>query len=319
MNIITVLFVLIALVLTMPATTDAQETQQDAVRVTSNLVKLNVIVTDKQGRFVNGLKPDQFVVYDQNVRQEIAHFSAGAEPLSIAIIFEVHPESLQQVTAVLTALRQFVSTLKEGDTFFFTAFSPEGSFTTGFVPSAKQVIDHLVSVKAGGPSSLYDVVYAASAELRHAKNLKKSLLIVSDGNDYQSNCSFDEMRNRLQEFDAQIYTITIAGAGAEPIGNRHWMFEDFTRQTGRRPFIWNSEEAFGRAVLAEISRVGGGGSTFSPEMETEPELAAICSQIALELKQQYTLGFYPKKTGTGKWHRLKVRIDAGNSDFSLWY
>jgi hypothetical protein len=142
MNTIKVLFVLIALVLTIPATADAQETQQDAVRVTSNLVTLNVIVTDKQGRLVNGLKPDQFVVYDQNVRQQIAHFSAGAGPLSIAIIFEVHPESPQQVAAVLTAL---------------------------------------------------NAVYSASAELRRSTNLKKALLIVSDGKDYQSNCSFDEV------------------------------------------------------------------------------------------------------------------------------
>jgi len=320
MNIPKAPIILFALLLTCFTCGYGQEiSQSDSVKVTTNLITMNVIVTDGQGRYVTGLTQEQFAIYDENGKQKIAHFSVGDAPLSIGIICEIHPDSPKQVEAVLAGIRQFVLTLRDRDRFFFTAYSADGSVTVEFVPSAKQIIDHLQAVKPRGPSSLYDVVYAASDRLRNSRSLKRALLIISDGNDNQSNCTYDEMRNRLREFDAQIYTISLAGLVIDdPLGRRHWMFEDFTKQTGRRLFDFTSEEEVGRAVLAEMSRVSG-GSTFSPESENEPELVAICTQIALELRQQYTLGFYPTETTTGKWHRLKVRLEAPTLDFSLSY
>ena len=83
-------------------------------------------------------------------------------------------------------------------------------------------------------------------------------------------------------------------------GDRRWFFED--------------------AVLAEMSRVSG-GATYFPETESESELAGICTQIALELRQQYTLGFYSRATDANIWLRLKVRVSktAGGSDLFLTY
>ena len=103
-------------------------------------------------------------------------------------------------------------------------------------------------------------------------------------------------------------------------GNRRWFFEDITRPGGRRSFLLNSDAAIGRAVLAEMSRVSGGATHF-PETESESELAGICTQIALELRQQYTLGFYSKAADAHIWHKLKVRVSktAGGSDLTLTY
>lgn len=67
-----------------------------------------------------------------------------------------------------------------------------------------------------------------------------------------------------------------------------------------------NSDASRNAVLAELARVSG-GSTYSTETESEPELTAICTQIAVEMREQYTLGFYPSDLETRKSHRLKVR------------
>lgn len=303
------------------AQTPSESSQQDTVVVSSNLVTVNVIVTDNKGRYVKGLRPDQFSIYDENARQKISHFSAGAAPVSIGIVCEIHPAAPARVSAVLAALKQFVSTLGDRDNFFFTAYSPDGSVTTDFIPTTNQVIEHLSAVKPRGPSALYDVLYSAAGRLRQSKNLKRAVLVVSDGQDGTSKHSYNELRNRLREFDAQIYTIGIADPAMDQFaGYRRWVFEDFTRQTGRRSFLLNSEAAMGRAVLGEMARVSG-GTSYSPETESEPELTGICTQIALELREQYTLGFYPSDITTRKWHRLKVRIDYPQSSpgFSLSY
>ena len=300
--------------------TTRQPQQEDKVVVGTNLVTLNVIVTDSKGRYVKGLSRDQFDVYDNKVKQQIAHFSSDASPVSIGIVYEVHQSATEKTRAMLAAIKQFTSTLKNEDDFFFLAFSEHGSFVTDFVPSANQVLDHLQYVKPRGPSSLYDSIYFAADRLRTSRNLKKALLVISDGQDTSSIHNYDKLRNRLRTLDAQLYAIGIADPKMDQLtGNRRWFFEDITRPGGRRSFLLNSDAAIGRAVLAEMSRVTG-GATYFPATESESELAGICTQIALELRQQYTVGFYSKATDAN-WHRLKVRVSktAGGSDLTLTY
>lgn len=302
-------------------TTTQAPQQDDKVVVGTNLVTLNVIVTDSKGRYVKGLSRDQFDIYDNKVKQQITHFSTGASPVSIGIVCEIHESATEKTRAMLGAIKQFTSTLKNEDDFFFLAFSEHGSFVTDFVPSANQVLDHLQFVRPRGPSSLYDSIYLAADRLRTSRNLKKTLLVISDGQDTSSIHNYDNLRKRLRTLDAQLYAIGIADPKMDQLtGNRRWFFEDITRPGGRRSFLLDSDAAIGRAVLAEMSRVSG-GATYFPETESESELAGICTQIALELRRQYTIGFYSKATDANIWHRLKVRIGktAGGSDLILTY
>jgi Ca-activated chloride channel homolog len=284
-----------------------QRQQDDKVIIGTNLVTVNVIVTDGNGHYVQGLSEGQFTVYDNNIKQQIAHFSSEPSLLSIGIVCEVHESRPEQTRQVLAAVKQFTSTLRSEDDFSFMAFSEHGSFTTDFIPSSNQVLDHLRGVKPGGPSSFYDSVYAAAARLRKARNLKKALLLVSDGYDTDSAHSYNSLRSRLRTLDVQVYAIGITDPALDQSASqRRWFFEDITRQGTRRSIQISPEMATGRAVLAEMSRVSG-GSTYFPETESEAELAYICSQIALELRQQYTLAFYSNAT-VSDWHKLKVRV-----------
>ena len=119
---------------------------------------------------------------------------------------------------------------------------------------------------------------------------------------------------------SKLYAIGIADPKMDQLAAYcRWFFEDITRQGGRRSFLLDSDAAIGRAVLAEMSRVSR-GATYFPATESESELAGLCTQIALELRQQYTLGFYAKATDNN-WHRVKVRVPktAKGSDLSLTY
>ena len=312
-------FILAAMVTAQAISTNQQQ-RHDRVVFGTNLVTVNVIVTDDKGHYVKGLSQDQFTVYDNKVEQQIAHFSTEPSALSIGIVCEVHESTPEQMRAVLAAVKQFTSTLGSEDDFFFMAFSEHGSFITDFVPSSNQVLDHLRGVKPGGPSFLYDSVYVAATRLTKARNLKKALLLISDGYDTNSAHSYNNLINRLRASDVQVYAIGIADPILDQSRNQRWFFEDITRQSGRRSVQVSPEAASGRAVLAEMSRASG-ASIYLPEMESEAELAYIFSQIALELRQQYTLAFYSKETLTTEWHKLKVyvRESQAHSDLRLSY
>jgi Ca-activated chloride channel family protein len=295
--------------------------QDDRIIVGTNLITLNVIVTDSKGRYVSGLERDKFEIFDDKVKQEIAHFSANDSPVSLGIVCEIHDSTPDRARAMLAAIKSFTSTLSNRDDFFFVAFNRYGSVHTGFIPSWEQLTDHLKLVKPGGPTAFYDAVYLATQRLQSAPNLKKALLVISDGWDEHSQHSYKELRNRLRTLDAQIYAIGIADPTNDQFaGYGRWVFEDITRQNGRRSFLLNSEAGLGRAVLSELSRASG-GVTYFPQSESEPELTAICTQISVELRQQYTLGFYSRQPDASKWHRLKVLVikPEGSASLTLSY
>ncbi len=308
---------MLLLVLLLAISTAAQEQR---IVTSTHLVSVNVIVTDKSGRYVRGLTREDFEVFADKSRQRIAHFSAEPAPVSLGIVFEFHPMTSERTRAMLVALRQFTKNLRSDDDFFFMAFGGQGSLTTEFVPAEDQVLTHLAAIRPGGPSSLYDAVYLAAERLRTKRNFKKALLIVSDGEDDKSGTSYKTLRNRLREFDVQIYAVGISDPATDRAsGYGRWVFEDVTRQTSGRSFLANSEASLGRAVLAEMARVSG-GTAFYPESENEPELVGICTQIALELRRQYTISFYPADVASSKaWHRIKIGMTSGRRGLSLSY
>ena len=266
-------------------------------------VTLNVVVTDRRGHYVEGLSPDQFEIYDNNVKQEITHFAIDDSPTSLGIVYEINENDTEQLSGVLNALKQFASTLQKDDDFFFVAFNKRGSATTGFIPSPAQILEYMQFVGVGDPFSLYDSIFFATERLKQSPNLKKALLIVSDAKDNRNSTSNRKLRSRLRSLNAQIYFIGLAEPTVE--GIRGWTFEDLTRQSGKRLFLLDADTGVGRTVLEEMRRASD-GSNF-PQTDSEPELAGICAQITLELRRQYTFGFYSNVT-SGESHTLKVRI-----------
>lgn len=290
-------------------------TPHSTQREVPTFVTLNVIVTDRNGHYVEGLSPDQFEIYDNNVKQEITHFSIDESSTTLGIVYEVNENDTERLSAVLNAFKQFVSTLQSDDDFFFVAFNKRGSVTTGFIPSQAQILEYMQFVSVGDPFSLYDSIYLATERLKQSPNIKKALLVVSDAKDNGDNNSYRKLRYRLRTLNAQIYIIGSAEPASD--GLRGWVFEDLTRQSGRRSFLLDTDTGIGRLVLEEMTRASGG--SYFPQAESESELAGICTQIKLELRRQYTFGFYSNVT-SGEWHTLKVRLrETGRGPLMLFY
>ena len=312
-----ILVLIIFFAATMTDAVIAQNQDDEKEVVGTNLVNVNVSVTDARGRYVKGLTTDQFDVFDNKERQQIAQFSSEEAPFSVGIVYDIHSASPAQTAATLRALKQFTGTLRQEDYFFLMVFDERGIVVVDFIPTADQVINHLKFVRPYGPAALYDAVFHAAEKVRTARNPKKALLIISDGEDRQSGHSDKEVRRQVRELNIQVYGIGIADLRANPrAGDRRWMFEDITRGIGGRAFLANTDATFGHAVLEEMARVSGGTAYFPDRVDSEQELFGVCTQIALEMRQQYTLAFYPSATATdSKWHKLRIRVkpqvDAG--------
>lgn len=275
--------------------------QDDVITVETNLVTVNVSITDKNGNFVKGLKKENFELFDNNVKQEIEQFSAEQSAVAFGIVYDLHPTTSERSANVLGALRQFTKDLKSNDYFFVSVFNENGSLTTDFVPTNEQIDKFLARRETTTPNSLYDAIFAAAEKIREKKDAKQVLLVLTDGEDHSSHHSLKELRLRLRSVNLPVYTVAFHDENRQI-----WGYSDIHRNQGRQVLGAVESGQLNTAALAEISKTSG-GQTFDRLIQNRFYLYGIFKKVAAEIENQYILGFYPDKLD-GRWHKLKVSV-----------
>ena len=262
----------------------------DKVQLDTQLVSLNISVTDPLGRLVTGLRKEHFEIYDDKVKQQIAHFTSIDAPLSIGIIYDVSGSMGSTIGRSFQALRRFIETSHEEDDFFLIAFNDKARLIQDFTTSPDQVLGRLMVIKPKNSTAFYDAVYLGIEKVLQGRHERKALLVISDGEDNNSRYSHIELRKRARESGVMIYGIALPGP-----------------------------QMYGLGVMAQVAEFTGGRSFMPGGRESFME---ICTRIALELRHQYSVGFYPTDAKSDiKWHKVKVKINGprGLGRLSLTY
>jgi Ca-activated chloride channel homolog len=269
--------------------TRVSKDQDDKIQLQARLVSLTVTVSDSLGRFVTGLQQRHFQVFDDGIKQEIAHFSDDDAPLTLGIIYDVSGSMGDLTTRSFQALRRFFDTSHEDDEYFIIAFNNRAQLVQDFTSSPNDIMSRVIFVKAKGSTALYDGVYLGLEKAKQGRHRKKALLIISDGEENSSRYSARELREMLKESDVPVYGIGI------------------------------SQLYSGMGTLQSLSGWSG-GMTFAPA--DEPQTRDIYTRIALMLRHQYVIGFYPTDASSPTdWHKVRIVINGpkGLGRLSLSY
>ena len=261
----------------------------DQIRLESKLVSITLTASDSYGRFVTGLKKDNFQVYDNKVKQEIAHFTDDDAPLTLGIVYDVSGSMNDLTNRSFQALRRFFEISHEDDEYFIVAFNDKPKLVQDFTTSPSEIMSRVIFVKAKGSTALFDATYIAIEKAKQGRHAKKALLIISDGEENHSRYSGKELRHLLQESGVLIYSIGI------------------------------SNLMLGAGTLKQLSGESGGRAFFPFQ---ESEFTDIYTRIAIMLRHQYVIGFYPSDTTSkGKWHDVQIKLTApkGLGRLSLSY
>ena len=253
-----------------------------------NLALVNVTVTDPFNRLVTGLEQENFRVFEDNVEQEIVHFSSEDVPISIGVIFDLSGSMTNKVGKAREAAVQFFKTANPQDEFFLVSFNERAELTSAFTNSIEDLQSRMMYTSAKGRTALLDAIYLGLSQMRGAHNAKRALLIISDGGDNHSRYSESDIKRLVKESDCQLYAIGIF----DPLGYR-----------SRTP-----EELNGPSLLAEVTDMTG-GRVFA--VENLNELPDIAAKIGMELRNQYVLGYKPSnKIHDSRWRKIKVKLHA---------
>lgn len=263
--------------------------QTPTLRVDVQLSQIVVTVTDAQGRHITNLKAGDFALELDGEPQPIAHFSQDSEaPVALGLVMDMSGSMRASLGAARKAGATFIRGLGPRDEFLLAAFSDSFKVWQPLTRDKEKLIREFESVHpmAMGGTDLLNSVIKAEQLLLKSSNKKRALVLITDG--LESKCSLS----------SEAFAAKLVRAGVVVYGIR--MPLNVMGVTTLSPLILNSSRACLKApstmAFFNILETATGSRTFElkPEARSlDADLEAIFSQISVELRAQYTLGFYP--------------------------
>ena len=243
---------------------------QKSLKVDVELVMVNVAVTDSDNRPITNLKAEHFQIFEDKVEQQIRYFSMEAAPMTLGIVFDISHSMQKKLDFAKDAAMKFLEKGTPDDEYFLVEFSTRAKLAEGFTSDIRRLRDRLSLTPAQGATALYDAVYLGISKLKSGQHPKKALLLITDGEDNHSRYSRGDLREIVRESDAQIYVIDL-----------------------------------GRALIGDLAEMTGGHLY----RVTVNDLEETCEKIALELKNQYVIGYEStNRDKDGKFRKLRVKV-----------
>jgi VWFA-related protein len=255
-----------------------------AISVQTELVVLPVTVTDAKGSAVLGLRQESFRVYEDGRLQKIAMFQQGDTPISVGLIVD-HSKSMgPQLPDVAAAVSSFARSGNPRDEMFVVDFNDDVSVElldgNPFTDDPKELAKAVSAVRARGRTALYDAVAEGLLHLQLGHYERKALIIISDGGDNASVQGFAQVLALAQTSQVVIYSLGLISDDGD----------------------------VNPAVLRHFAKATGGVAYFPDKKHT---VASISTQIARDLREQYTLGFAPEKANDAHaFRKIEVKVSA---------
>jgi VWFA-related protein len=316
--------------------------KDDAFRFKSGveLVNVTATVTDRNGRFVPGLRQEDFTVYEDNVRQEITHFSNERVPVSLGLVLDTSGSMAgEKIDNALAAIDRFLTTLLDpADEIFIYRFSTFPELLQDWTSDRKRLSRVVGRITAGGGTAMYDALAEAVPMAQTGENRKKAVVLISDGNDTNSDTNLSAVKQLIRQTEVMVYAIGIDGRadtttwGGVPTtpptmppqrqppvpypipGGRRpptrlpggivLPFQGFPFPQGQRT-ISSSGDRVNVNALRDITDDSGGRTEI---VRTGRDLDPATASIADELSRQYYLGYTSTEKKDGRWHAIRVEL-----------
>lgn len=279
---ILLLFTIVIAILLWPASLRSQQ-DDDVIRTNTELVVLNITVTDKVGQYVPGLRLSDFTILEDGkpvTSQMISSFSLQEAPFASVILLDTSGSMETRLSLARSAAVRFLDRLRPEDVAAVYRFDSKVEQLQDF-SFEKDLAPLAYGIRATGLTTLNDAIVDASKALADRPEKRKAIVVLSDGMDTHSRASSDKAIESAMQIGASIYAVDMSAV--EGAGSR------------------NVQSA---GVLKGFAEKSGGRFVATPG---GPALRDAFANIADELGHQYTVAYRPlNPTHDGKWRKLDV-------------
>jgi len=294
---------------------------------------ITVTVTDRDGRYVSGLRREDFVVYEEDMTQDVTYFNTGQnEPVSLGFIVDTSGSMLNKIVSARRALHRFLDTVRPQDEVFLEAFNQRPLLLQDFTDSRALLLQATSQLQPEGETALYDAILDGLRRVQQGRRQKKALVVITDGLDNRSVASRDQLIEAIRRSGVLVYTIGVGNpdGGSRAVGPGPVMspFPGPYMGRGRRgpfpgpymgPGIMSPspvgqgsivDETVDARTLQELSDETGGKYFLLNTADVIGNgmvLDKATQAISDELRQQYSLGYKSPLKGD-VYHDIRVEV-----------
>lgn len=269
------------------------------IRIEVGLVNVVFSVTDRRNRHVSGLGPDDFLVYEDGVPQQIKYFNSETNlPLRIGLLIDTSNSVRPRFQFEQEAATDFLHTVlrPKVDKAFVLSFDVTPVVVQDFTDDPQDLADAIRNLRAGGGTALYDAIYlACKMKLNEGSgsDYRKMLIVLSDGNDTASVVTREEALEMARRNEVTIFTVSTS---APPM-----------KYSGESAKLQNPCEVMGQEGDKVLERFADstGGTSYCPFSTID--VGRSFERIANELRSQYTLAYTPtNRLRDGRFRQITI-------------
>ena len=276
----------------------------DVVKIETALVTIPVSVLDRTGRFVEGLRQPDFKIFEDGKEQQIGYFAQSDQPLTVILLLDTSPSAELRIREIQDAAVSFVNQLKPNDKVLVIEFDHKVNVLSDVTADRAKLQKAIRKADFGDGTSLYDAV--ENILLKRIPKIpgRKAVVMFTDGVDTTS-YKADEASSieDAERAETPIYTVYYDTLKDKPRPLDDDPLDE-RAQRGTTP----EEYEIGRKYLQTLT--GKTGGRMYPAT-TAQNLETAFAEIADELRQQYSIGYYPSETGKSG-ERKTVRVEVVN-------
>lgn len=236
-----------------------------------DLVVLHTTVLDDRQRFADGLKSENFRVFEDKVEQKLSVFKREDVPVSMGLVIDNSGSMRDKRPRVNEAAITLVQASNPSDEAFVVNFNDDFylDLDKDFTNSIPELKEALERIDSRGSTALYDAIIGSLDHLKKASKDKHVLLVVTDGEDNTSHNSLEKTIREIQKTDTVIYAIGLLSQERKKEAKR------------------------AKKALEQIAAASGGVAYFPEDVE---DVHHLCEQVAHDIRNQYILAYYPTNT-----------------------
>lgn len=280
-------------------------------RTEVSLVKVDAEVEDAQGAGIGGLRPGDFVVYDENQRQSIVDFGAESQPVRLLMLLDVSPSMSRWLADLGAKSTEALRALRSGDEVGLMGFAARSQILQPLTTDTKvlggQIIGNIYKQTLGSETLVNEALVAAANYMRgQSGKARRAILIVTDNEGARKAVSDDQVVRALHAANV-VLSAVIVGDNPSTYKPARYVnptstlpdVQRFVTETGGQVVTGTAPAAALVPILKDLTTrysfqytppAGEEGSFRKIRVELSPEAAARYPGARIKARSGYTVG-----------------------------
>jgi VWFA-related protein len=287
--------------------TEDQEDQEvlkgpGAISVSVDLVSLQAMVTDTQGNVLAGLKPENFTIYEDNVKQEIANFSPIVSSITAVMLVEYSNNVSNFIEDVWNGMSEFANSLRKDDWVAVIGYDMRPTILCDFSKDRRELDSALRRFRypATNYSNLSDALIDTLDRTQEIEG-KVAVILLSTGLDTFSRHTYEEALEKCKQANASVFAISLGQYF------RLWLESRNLLSNESRMNLLMADNRL--RSFAENS----GGQAYFPRFQSE--LHGIFKNVSDLIRTQYSIAYSSTNpVKDGKFRKIRVEVNSPLTD-----